>query len=471
MTAFQLAPGVERPDAATLAGGSPYRVMRLAPKGVAALSQLLAASQPPPPESAGGRLAARLVRAGMLVPPLAEPVTPADVTVVIPALSAPEPVRRLLDSIPGGVPVVVVDDGSAEPLAPLAEGRPDVVVIRHAQRCGAAAARNSGAALAETRWIAFVDADVQPPAGWLGALLGVTAEPDVIAVAPRVVTTHAPGLVGLVESRASALDFGPVPADVVAGSAVSFVPTATLIVDRDHFRAVGGFDEAMPVGEDVDLVWRFAGRGRVRYEPRIVVSHQPRPTLWKALSRRRFYGDSVGLLEVRHPGTIRHANVSIRSLAPWLLGVAGRPGLGVAAAGLAIAGAPRELPQLSPGPARRLAARGQMLAITGLGRWMVRPFLPVTAVAVALSHPPLRRRLLLAIAAGYAEVASRAAIQEYRAGASCSQTVRAAAETVLAHALDDVAYSVGVWRSCLRSRAPGPLLPRVRDLPSLQRRR
>jgi hypothetical protein len=243
------------------------------------------------------------------------------------------------------------------------------------------------------------------------------------------------------------------------------------LVNREHFLALGGFDEAMMVGEDVDLVWRLTRRGRVRYEPRILVAHRPRTSLRRVLSRRSFYGESIGLLEVRHPGTIRHADVSVWSLVPWLLGLAVHPLVGVAAAGAAVAATPRDLPAMPPREARRLAARGQVLATAGLGRWLVRPLLPITAIAVALSRQPLRRRLLLAAAAGYADVALRAAASERRAGTPYPETVRASAATVFARVLDDAAYSVGVWRSCVRARTPGPLIVRVRDLPRLRRRR
>src|SRR6185369_15322662 len=199
------------------------------------------------------------------------------------------------------------------------------------------AARNTGAARATTRWIAFADADIEPADGWLGALLAVAEEQRVVAAAPRIVNASAAGLAGLLETHAGALDLGDVPADVGPRSAVRFVPTAALLVRRAAFVAANGFDPAMKVGEDVDLVWRLSRAGRVRYEPRIIVTHRPRTTLRAALGRRGFYGESVGLLDRRHPGTIRHADVTLGALAPWLLGVLVHPLAGAAAAGLSIA--------------------------------------------------------------------------------------------------------------------------------------
>src|SRR5262249_56874482 len=66
-----------------------------------------------------------------------------------------------------------------------------------------------------------------------------------------------------------------------------------------------GFAEDMPVGEDVDFVWRLAAAGwHVRYEPRAAVGHQHRVRLGDWLRRRRDYGTSAAPLGLRHPGTV-----------------------------------------------------------------------------------------------------------------------------------------------------------------------
>ena len=135
---------------------------------------------------------------------------------------------------------------------------------------GPAAARNAGRALVTTPLIAFVDADVTlPPAG--STLLLPHFDDDTVGlVAPRVTG-----------ERRSPLDLGaaagPDPRRH-AGSATcpvrrsSCAPTA--------FDAVGGFDERLRFGEDVDLVWRLDERGwACRYEPASTVDHAPRPTL------------------------------------------------------------------------------------------------------------------------------------------------------------------------------------------------
>jgi mycofactocin system glycosyltransferase len=485
MSGWRLAPGVRRADRTTLVGGRPYRIVRLTGKGADTLDALVG---PPGAGSsstmgpAGARLAARLVRAGLLVPPLPPPVAPIDVTVVIPARCAPGPVRRILAAVPAGVPVVVVDDASPRPLAAVADGHPNVRVVRHDSRRGAAAARNTGAAHATTRWILFTDADIEPGAGWIPALRGVVAEPGIVAAAPRIVNTAAPGLAGLVETHASALDMGDVPADVAPGAVVGYVPSAVLMADRAAFAATGGFEVTMEVGEDVDLVWRLASKGRIRYEPRVAVAHRARTSLRQVLARRAFYGESAAPLEARHPGAVRHAAVPLDALLPWLAAVAVHPAAGLALAALAVA-RPPAVPLPAPA-ARRLAAWSQVRATTGLGRWLARPMLPATALALLAAPPPLRRRLACAVALGYVDIAARSLktpprhhpafgpgpgpdldmlsqARKFRL-AGLPRALATAAAAVVAAAMDDAGYSAGVWRGCLSAGEWAPLWPAVR---------
>ena len=452
---WSLAPGVMRLRDDRLAGGAPFRVVRLTPGGARGVEDLLGTDATPPPGLAP--LTDRLVRYGLLLEPAAavDPDTPvADVTVVVPALSAPEPVAALLAAVPAGVPVVVVDDGSPQPLHDALE-RDGLTVLRHPTPRGPAAARNAGAARVTTTWIAFVDADVTPEAGWLPRLLAAArADAEVVAVGPRIRSRASAGLGGLVERHAGGLDLGPVAADVTPGGPVGYLPTALLLVDRAAFERAGGFDEAMAVAEDVDLVWRLRDEGVIRYLPSVVAWHEPRATLGKVLRRRQFYGSGAALLEARHPGVVRHADVSVFSFVPWLLGILVRPWLAVAAALASVAAAPRMLPTLPARDAVRLAAYGQGVAAVSLGRFAIRPWWPVT-VALAIVSPRRRRVLLAVVASGVVDVVRRARRDEEVAWS-------AVPAVVLSHLLDDLAYSVGVFEGVLRARRIGPLLPRVR---------
>ena len=64
--------------------------------------------------------------------------------------------------------------------------------------------------------------------------------------------------------------------------------------------------------------------------PSVAASHAPRAGLAAVLRRRAFYGSGAALLDARHPGVVRHADVSVFSLVPWLLGIVVRPWLAAA---------------------------------------------------------------------------------------------------------------------------------------------
>ena len=327
----------------SLFGGSPARVLRLTSAGERALAELRAG---PVRSAQAAVLARRLTDAGLAhpVPPTAGPQAgPAalSVTVIIPVRDRAAMLDRCLAALGGEYPVVVVDDGSADPR------RVAAVVARHGARLyrressgGPAAARNAGLAAVGTELVAFLDSDCVPPGGWIDALAAHLADPLVGAAAPRVVTPSPaarPAAAARYAAACGSLDLGGRPARVAPGSRVSYVPTAALLVRR---AALGGpqasrevFDPALRYGEDVDLIWRLHNAGwRIRYEPAVRVPHESPPGWLGLLAKRFCYGTSAAPLARRHP-----ANMAPLVLQPWPAGataalLARRPLLALAAA-------------------------------------------------------------------------------------------------------------------------------------------
>ncbi|MCB1016381.1 MAG: glycosyltransferase family 2 protein, partial [Acidimicrobiales bacterium] len=104
--------------------------------------------------------------------------------VVAPLLDALEPQAEAAGQT---VRVVVVDDANDVPLASGLEERADghlvLEVVRREANGGPGASRNTGLALVDTPWVAFLDADVVPAPDWLERLTGIVAvadPPDVI---------------------------------------------------------------------------------------------------------------------------------------------------------------------------------------------------------------------------------------------------------------------------------------------------
>ena len=138
--------------------------------------------------------------------------------------------------------VLVVDDGSTD--------RTPEVVREAGVRCvlaepprGLNAARNTGVRMTEAPLIAFLDDDVEVPAGWLAALVeGADRHPDADAFGGPIrarLEGRAPGSCGREDPPITALDLGAedTEADMVWG--------ANLAIRRSAFERLGPFDEAV----------------------------------------------------------------------------------------------------------------------------------------------------------------------------------------------------------------------------------
>ena len=362
--------------------------------------------------------------------------------------------------------VIVVDDASTPPITAGPEVR---AVLRTGEvPTGPSNARNIGAAEADADLIVFVDHDIVLTPRSMNRLAAHFDDPTVVAAAPRIVTVVASGLAASIEGGRCALDLGGDRAWVIKGGRVPYVPTAVFMVRRSAFEEVGGLDASMRVGEDVDLCWRLARVGRIVYDADVVAGHRARGSLAEVLRRRFEYGTSAGALDRRHPGSVRHADVSVWSLLPLAGLVVAGPVGGLLAGAAVIALSGRSLPSITAGQAARVALRGNTASLQSLARYAIRPMLPAT-LALAVASPRFRSKVLPTIAVGYGiDLAIRAGRARVLALGEDSGRADGVVQRVplltamAAGVVDDVAYSIGVWRGCVAQRRWAPLIARVR---------
>ncbi|SFS70845.1 mycofactocin biosynthesis glycosyltransferase MftF [Saccharopolyspora flava] len=420
-------------DGRTVAGGSPYRILRLTARGSELLDEWLAGK----PVTSQNPLVRRLVRSGMVHPQHETGSLRAeDVTVVIP-VRGPRP-SALLDAL-AGMRVLLVDDGSPTPIPGAA--------VRHDTPRGPGAARNAGWRLADTPLVAFLDADTVPEPGWLDPLLRHFDDPDVAAVAPRVRSRKGDSALERFERTCSPLDLGERPGPVRAGSRISYVPTAALLVRTETLVELGGFDESLRFGEDVDLIWRLTARHQARYEPAAIVEHAPRPS-WPALLRQRYgYGCSAGPLGSRHGENVAPVRLSLWSALVWLLVILGRHRSALVVTGAAAVLLTRKLGAFGI-PVREsitLAVRGNLGAARLLADCAGRAWAPLAIPPLLLSK---RGRLVLAFVAAR-HLAEPRELDPLR--------------HALARVAEDAAYGCGVLRGALRERSTTALRPVLTD--------
>ncbi len=459
--AVELDPDTRQLTDDVLFGGSPARVLRLSAAGVRALAELRAGVVTSP---GGAALARKLTDTGLAHPrpgrpaPTAAPVggPGLDVTVVVPVRDRAAELDRCLAAAGSAYPVVVVDDGSADPAAVAAVcAARGARLIRRDVNGGPGPARNTALRAIDSELVAFLDSDCVPPPDWVAGLAGHLADPLVAAVAPRIVAASA-GPDADTATGGATLDLGDRPARVAPLTRVAYVPTAALLARRAALG--GGFDEAMRYGEDVDLVWRLVEAGwRVRYEPSVRVSHTE-PASWSALLRRRFrYGTSAAPLTRRHPGA-----VAPLVLQPWpaitvAALLARRPLAAGAAFGLSTALLARRL-RASGLPSEGLVAPmadGVRQTWLGAGRWCGQFAAPaVLAIMARPGGATARTRWGRRLAA--ASLLAGPPLTDWARGRGAGPVRFTAAALA-----DQAAYGAGVYAGCLRERLITPVLPSV----------
>jgi mycofactocin system glycosyltransferase len=371
-----------------------------------------------------------------------------DVDVVIPVRDDAALLATLLARLTG-LHVTIVDDGSVDPTAidECAE-RFAASLVRLGQNIGPGGARNAGA-LATKRpllWFLDVDVEMDDPLDVLGRLQPQFDDPLVGAVAPRIRGGAGATVRERFEQRFSPLDMGARSALVVPAGAVSYVPSACLLVRRDCFGE--GFDDTLRVGEDVDLVWRLHDQGwLVRYVAEVEVTHRARATWRRWWTQRVDYGASTGELATRHGTRMAPFRADVWTFVAWLSAVAGRPMIGARVARVARDRLRSRLADTTDDPGKvagELVGRGMVGAGGPLSRAVVRTFgLFVLSAAV---HPRLRRRSLAIFAVGTA--------WRWRSSRFHLSDVPLAVA-------DDVAYGVGVVKGAWRSRTLRALRPNV----------
>jgi len=241
-----------------------------------------------------------------------------DVSVVIPVLDGMPWLEDQLAAVADqGVPptweVVVADNGSTDGTRRAVQAwtarDPRVRLVDAPARRGPGPARNAGAAAATGRLLAFCDADDVVRPGWLAACTAALDGADLVA-----------GTFDFASLNGAAAA-APVPAATVQ---LGFLPAglgANLGVRRQAFEAVGGFDETLEVGEDIDLCWRLQLAGfRFAPAPGAVVAKREPPDARRVLRTAWAYGRCGPRLYRRHRSAGMHRDLRGAAKAwTWLL--------------------------------------------------------------------------------------------------------------------------------------------------------
>lgn len=212
------------------------------------------------------------------------------ISVVIAALDEAHRIGAQLEALApqvagGDCEVIVADNGSRDATVAVVHGFADrmpVRVVDASARRGQAAARNLAVTTARGDLLVFVDADDVVMPGFVDAWRGL--DPSVVfATGPVVPFAHdAPP------------PRDPTRAPRVLPVQLGFRPYAlgaNFAVRRSWFERMGGFDEAWPPAEDVELSWRLQLAGaRLELVPGAVVAKREAAGLRATLRQYYRYG-------------------------------------------------------------------------------------------------------------------------------------------------------------------------------------
>lgn len=217
-------------------------------------------------------------------------------SIIIPTYNRPRQLSTCLESLTrlnfrrDGFEVIVVDDGSAMSLEPVVASfhdRLEVALLKQ-PNAGPAAARNTGAAQARGKFLAFTDDDCAPAPDWLQALAarfvvipdGMIGGRTLNALPDNPYSTASQLLIDYLYTYYNA-----------DHHEAQFFTSNNLAVPADRFRALGGFDitYTRSAAEDREFCDRWQHYGyRMVYAPEVVIYHAHALTL-RTFWRQHFH--------------------------------------------------------------------------------------------------------------------------------------------------------------------------------------
>ncbi len=234
-------------------------------------------------------------------------MNPPGVSVVIPAFNAASWLARAIESALAQTmavtEVIVVDDGSTDLTAEVAQRYESVRLVRRVANGGPAAARNSGIMIARGDWIALLDADD----AWL----------------PQKLERQLPWLqdpaIGVVHARRTIAEGVAAPPTTTFESlwAANSIIASSAVVRRSALAALGGFNEdrALVGVEDYNLWLRLAAAGWTIGTCREwLVEYTPAPGHLSSHRRERFAAELANVAAIGEALWLSHHVVETKRL-------------------------------------------------------------------------------------------------------------------------------------------------------------
>lgn len=231
------------------------------------------------------------------------------ISIIVPAYNSEKTIKKCIDSLLGidyaNYEVFIVDDGSTDNTKNILSGYKDKITIIENQHSGPSRCRNIAASKAKGDFLAFTDIDCITGKDWIKELLRGFINDKVAATGGSQLSPQDETDFGKSVQRFFELT-GFLGGYIKKKNKKEIIevqhnPSCNVMYRKNIFLEIGGFDENLWPGEDVDLDYRLKKRGFIfKYNPSAVVYHY-RPQSIRELSRMMFrYGITQGILTKRY---------------------------------------------------------------------------------------------------------------------------------------------------------------------------
>jgi len=211
------------------------------------------------------------------------------ISFIVPLYNEEGTIKDCLDSIinisKDSDEIIVVDNGSLDGSVNIVSKYAKVLLII---RTGTTVAgvRNEGAKIATGNILAFVDADCVICDGWREAMLSSLSRPNVAATGSRV----------SLPEKTSWIERAWYSQRNNKEGVVNYINSGNLVVYKDVFEAVDGFDEQLITGEDSAFCLKLKCKGYLVYEnPLVKVMHYGNPKSIGAFYKQQLW-HGMGML-------------------------------------------------------------------------------------------------------------------------------------------------------------------------------
>ena len=209
------------------------------------------------------------------------------ISVIIPAKNEAENIQRCIKAVKTQtflpLEFIVVDNGSTDDTVQLAKNLGATVFIKPKVNVGEL--RNVGAKFAKGNILAFLDADCKPDKNWLLYSVSTLNKKGIGAVGSPVLPSDNENWVEKTWYFNLHCSY----------QNAKYINSANLIIWKEIFDKLHGFDHRLNAGEDRDLCWRIDKIGaKIFIDRRILVRHYGYPKSMTQFFRREFWhGNSI----------------------------------------------------------------------------------------------------------------------------------------------------------------------------------